>query len=301
MKVIFFGLGSIGKRHLKNLIKFGHEHSVKFDITAYSSSGKKEFSDIAYIEHEEELKDNYDLAFITNPTFKHLPTLNMIYKKANYIFLEKPVFSESVDLAEYDYNEQNIYVAAPLRYKKIMDLTRKKIMDSNIYSVRSTCSTYLPDWRKNTDYRVNYSAYKSMGGGVELDCIHELDYIIHLFGFPKEVKKQFGKFSHLEIGSNDLATYLLSYEDKIVEVHLDYFGKDPMRKLELFTTEGLVEINLLTNEVSINNSVVCKLVENSNDMYEEELKYFLKNVITNKSNWNSLYHANEVLKIAEEK
>ncbi|WP_165003240.1 MULTISPECIES: Gfo/Idh/MocA family oxidoreductase [unclassified Enterococcus] len=301
MKVIFFGLGSIGKRHLKNLLSFGAERSVESDITAYSSSGKKEFRGITYIQDEEELAPHYDVAFITNPTFKHLDTLNMIIKKADYIFLEKPVFSESINLSQYNYDYQKIYIAAPLRYKQVMNIVREKISSTEVYSARVTCSSYLPEWRKDTDYRKNYSAFKSMGGGVELDCIHELDYVINLFGFPKDVKKKFGKFSNLEIKSNDLATYLLEYNDKIIEVHLDYFGKKSKRKLELFTSDGFINVDLLANEVSIDEHIIEKIDESSNYMYEEELKYFLENVIMGKSNWNNLYHANEVLKIAEEK
>ena len=78
MKVIFFGLGSIGKRHLKNLISYGKKNSINFDITAYSSSGKKEFEEITYIQNRDDLDTHYDIAFITNPTFKHLETLNVI-------------------------------------------------------------------------------------------------------------------------------------------------------------------------------------------------------------------------------
>mgnify|MGYP000024624149 CR=1 FL=1 len=301
MKVIFFGLGSIGKRHLKNLFSYGKEHSIDFEVTAFSTSGNRKFSGVTYIQKKEEIGIHYDLAFITNPTFKHLETLELIKDKADFVFLEKPVFSESIELDEKENYGQNIYVAAPLRYKKIMDAVRRKIPSQNVYSVRVICSTYLPNWRKDTNYKENYSAFREMGGGVELDCIHELDYIIHLFGFPKTVDKQFGKFSRLEIKSNDLATYLLRYEDKVIELHLDYFGKKPQRKFELFTEDGLIEVDLLENKLSVNSVLITKEFEDSNEMYCKELEYFMEEVITSKSNWNNLCHANEVLKIAEEK
>ncbi|HGF7633026.1 TPA: Gfo/Idh/MocA family oxidoreductase, partial [Enterococcus faecium] len=266
-----------------------------------SSSGKKEFEEITYIQNRDDLDTHYDIAFITNPTFKHLETLNVIVEKVDYIFLEKPAFSESIDLTQYNYDYKNIYVAAPLRYKNIMEVVRNSIQSKKVYSVRAICSTYLPDWRKGTDYRNNYSAFKSMGGGVELDCIHELDYIINLFGFPKSVKKQFGKYSNLEINSNDLATYILRYDDKIIEIHLDYFGRVPTRKFQLFTLDECINVDLLNNKISFEENIVKEMPESANDMYEKELKYFFENVVTGKENWNDLYHANEVLKIAEEK
>lgn len=44
-----------------------------------------------------------------------------------------------------------------------MEVVRNSIQSKKVYSVRAICSTYLPDWRKGTDYRNNYSAFKSMG------------------------------------------------------------------------------------------------------------------------------------------
>ncbi|WP_298654045.1 Gfo/Idh/MocA family oxidoreductase, partial [uncultured Proteiniphilum sp.] len=61
-----------------------------------------------------------------------------------------------------------------------------------------------PDWRPNTDYKKSYSAKKEEGGGVSIDLIHEWDYLIYLFGFPQEVYNLQGKFSHLDINSEDL-------------------------------------------------------------------------------------------------
>ncbi|HAQ3890956.1 TPA: oxidoreductase, partial [Enterococcus faecium] len=103
------------------------------------------------------------------------------------------------------------------------------------------------------------------------------------------------------INSNDLATYILRYDDKIIEIHLDYFGRVPTRKFQLFTLDECINVDLLNNKISFEENIVKEMPESANDMYEKELKYFFENVVTGKENWNDLYHANEVLKIAEEK
>ena len=42
--------------------------------------------------------------------------------------------------------------------------------------------SWLPDWRPDVDYRETYSAQRSLGGGVLLDAIHELDLLVWLAG-----------------------------------------------------------------------------------------------------------------------
>ena len=49
-------------------------------------------------------------------------------------------------------------------------------------SVRSSVGQYLPEWRKNTDYRKGVSARQDLGGGVLLELSHEIDYIQWIFG-----------------------------------------------------------------------------------------------------------------------
>ena len=55
---------------------------------------------------------------------------------------------------------------------------------NDVISTRIICSSYLPNG-ENADY-VIYSS-KRMGGGVSLDLIHEIDYILYLFGKPEKI------------------------------------------------------------------------------------------------------------------
>ena len=77
-----------------------------------------------------------------------------------------------------------------------------------------------------------------MGGGVTIDLIHELDYMVDLFGFPQESYNFKGTYSDLEIDSDDLSVYIARYKDKLCEVHLDYFGREYRRTCEVFVSEG---------------------------------------------------------------
>lgn len=299
MKVIFFGLGSIGKRHLENLQNILKERHIKLEVHAFRSS-KKTLSVIEGVKNIydfSELDDDYNIAFITNPTSLHYATLQKIKEKASYFFVEKPLFEKN-----YDYipiNPDNYYVAAPLRYKKTLLAAKEIIEDNKILHARAICSSYLPNWRKD-DYRHSYSAREDLGGGIELDCIHEIDYLTYIFGMPENTKSMMGRVSQLEINSNDTANYLMDYKKMFVELHIDYFGKTRQRKLELITDMDTYVFDLYENtQTTLSTGEIITFDELTNDMYLTELTYFLDEVMLGKGNHNNFNHAKKVLKIAK--
>ena len=137
------------------------------------------------------------------------------------------------------------------------------------------CSTYLPDWRPNQDYRQTYSAHSELGGGVEIDLIHEWDYIYYLFGQPSEVSSYFGKVSNLEIDSNDLAIYIAKYQDKMVSVHLDYFGQSNKREIELYFDDEVIVGDLINSKlIFLKEKRTLELSQQRNDFQILELEHF---------------------------
>src|SRR5215813_3907127 len=85
-----------------------------------------------------------------------------------------------------------------------------------VIASRVKVGQYLPDWHPWGNYRQSYSAQGELGGGANLDAIHEIDYVRWLLG---EVA---GKLSQLQIDTEDVAEILLRFENGAVgEIHLD--------------------------------------------------------------------------------
>ena len=240
----------------------------------------------------------YDVAFVTNPTNLHYQVLKKLKGKASFYFIEKPIFEScNYEWNNLGINENNAYIACPLRhsqtYKKL-----KEIADNNkVFSARIICSSYLPEWRPNTDYRKNYSAIRALGGGVTLDLIHEIDYLVDLFGFPEKTLNMHGKFSNLEIDSDDLSVYIALFKDKICEVHLDYFGREYRRTAELFTSQGTIVANFKKDTINLPDGLVINCGNNGKTNIYKEMEYFV-DFITNKAikNINPPQRAFEVLR-----
>ena len=250
LTALFIGLGSIGTRHLKNLTAICAQRGLALRADALRSDLARPLRPgAAELLHSQftTLQDSaalphYDLAFITNPTSLHAQALEEIRGLADALFIEKPIVSAEqtdVDLATLLPAGQKAYVAAPMRWCGTMLALKNHLPGLRPYSARVICSSYLPDWRPGVDYRTVYSAHKALGGGVTIDLIHEWDYLVDLFGVPETICNIRGKYSDLEIDSDDLSIYIAQYPTLLAEVHLDYFGRTYRRSIELSRQYGL--------------------------------------------------------------
>ncbi len=308
MKVCFFGLGSIGKRHLKNLTNICKNKKIDIEVHAFRNTNNKLDEEIKSLVDKEifikdDLSSDYDIVFINNPTSMHYKTIEFMKNKCKNMFIEKPIFDDIVyDLKKLDLNKGFYYVACPLRYSNIVEYLKENIDIDKVYSVRAICSSYLPNWRKNTDYRKTYSAIKSQGGGVSIDLIHEWDYLTYIFGIPNNVFNFQGKFSNLEIDSEDLSVYIAKYKDKLIELHLDYFGRTSKREVEIYIDLGCIKGDFIKNKVTFDydKEDVIFYNEDNNYMYEKEMEYFLDCVINKKYKNSNINNAYNVLKFIKE-
>ena len=303
LKVCFIGVGSIANRHIKNLRDVCKKRNVLLEIDAFRRSlDKVDGIDNVYCEIDK-LPNNYDVIFITNPTELHLDTLNTFHNNAKHFFIEKPVVSytqlekaKNVDTR----NDSIYYVACPLRYNAVIQYLKKNINTNEVISVRSISSSYLPEWRPGIDYRETYSAHKSLGGGVSIDLIHEWDYLSFLFGLPNKVISMLGKKSNLEIDSEDYAIYISEYDDMIVELHLDYFGRSVIREVMLIMKEDTIIADIVNNKIKyLKSGDVIEFNESRDDFQKRELEHFL-DIIDGKIHNDSDYlHGLNILELTQ--
>ncbi len=304
------GLGSIGTRHVKNLRKVLEIRKMEFQIDALRSGNRNLNTEIqGIIQNQyydvEGLPSDYDVIFITNPTSLHYDTIQKVVKKTKHMFIEKPVFDECYyDLDKLLLNSGNIYyVACPMRHKSIMKFVKEEVLPhEEIVSCRIISTSYLPNWRKGVDYRKVYSSIKALGGGVTRDLIHEWDYAIYLFGMPRSVKNIRGHYSNLEIDCDDVSIYVAKYEKMLLEIHIDYIGQKTERMLQLFTNEKRIDVDLLSNELVEykNNELTNRHCFGEEDLYLNEMEYFINCIKGDSKNFNTIYDAFETLRIALE-
>ncbi len=302
------GLGSIGKRHIENLVKVLKESSITYHIDALRSN-HTELDNVCakHIMHQyydiNEIPNDYDVIFITNPTSLHYETIKNVLEKTKHIFIEKPVFDKvGYNISSLHWKPGNIYyVACPLRHKRILKYVKEEIVNKeNIISARIISTSYLPSWRRNVDYREVYSAKRSLGGGVSLDLIHEWDYAIDLFGIPDKVYHMSAHMSKLEIDSDDVSVYMAKYKNMFLEIHLDYIGHKTERQIQLFTDNKRIDADLIKNMIYEyeGNKLIGTYDFGRDDFYINEMEYFIDCINGKCININTVENAYKTLKIA---
>lgn len=308
MKIGMVGLGSIGQRHLRNIVNVMSKHDIDFTVDALRirgneiDSGLETFISKVYRSYDT-MPDDYDVIFVTNPTVFHYETVKQLISKTRHMFIEKPVFEKYRELKDLDIGTGIYYVACPLRHKKVIAYIKNLVEQGmEFHSIRAISSSYLPDWRKGVDYRNVYSAQKKLGGGVELDLIHEWDYLTHLFGLPEKMYKLVDRCSDLEIDSDDIAVYIAKYADKILELHLDYFGTETVRQLELIGNQKkyIADISCNTIKIVERDKEDEQLDFGQDDFYLSEMEYFFDLVEKQQKSFNEIDRANDLIRFVLE-
>lgn len=260
---LVIGYGSIGKRHTEVLLSLGNRVSV-VSRHIEPSSGLPVFRSVP----EAFAAKKFDYAVIATATKEHSETLRQLlpYLAENAVcFVEKPIFSsleERVDLGRHRIGVGYVLRAHPL-LRRVRDILRGK----KLYSCRASCGQFLPTWRPGTDYTKCYSAKKAAGGGVLRDLSHELDYIQMLCGKWLKATAIGGKYSDLEIDSDDQYGILFATERcPLCICQIDYLARDTHRMLAVEYEGGSLLLDFVAGTL-LHNGAVEKITLERNDLF----------------------------------
>lgn len=290
MRFLIAGLGSIGRRHLRNLVSLD-ETDILLYRTHHSALPEEDLQAYPAFTHlEEALAQKPDAVIISNPTALHVDVALPAVRAGCALFVEKPIAYQQDDLLpleEIMREKNNIFFSAfQFRFnpglRKMKDLIEEKAAGRPL-SFNACWGEYLPDWHPWEDYRASYAARKEMGGGVVLTLCHPLDYLRWMFGDPQELVASTGQASDLEINVEDFAEAIVHFRQNIVgTLHLDYFRRDKRQDLEIVCSEGSLYWSYDSSAVKMRlangDEVVFPAPEgyNRNSMYLDEMSHFLR-------------------------
>jgi len=267
---LVIGYGSIGSRHARVLTELGR------DVSLVTSQTVENY--LSYTSIEKALSNHFvEQIIIANSTHLHYETLKKIlaFDFKGTILVEKPLFSR-VEQLESD--NKNIYISYNLRFHALIQELKILLQKDELVSFSAQVGSYLPEWRKKTDYRNCYSAKKECGGGVLRDLSHELDYILWLCGQCVEVTAMGGHYSILEINSDDVYSILMRCEHcPIVNLQLDYLSRTPTRKITIHTKKhNTISVDLIQGDLYLNGNLKLHIQDAVNKSYMTQHKLMLQ-------------------------
>ena len=243
LKILIIGYGSIGQKHAKILKKF------KCIIKVLTSQKKIPFKIIK--NKKEIIQYNPDYIVISNNTSKHFEYIKFLEKnfEKKIILIEKPISNryKKIDLKKNKY-----LVGYNLRFHPVIQFLKNIIKNKKINFISVNVSSYLPDWRKNINYKKSNSAKKKFGGGLLLELSHELDYITWIFGKIKKIYSYSDHISGLKIDTDDILILFgeINKNTKII-FNMNFFSRVSKRNIQIEGKNFSINANLLENYVEI--------------------------------------------------
>jgi len=247
MKFLIAGLGSIGRRHFRNLIALG-EKDIILLRTRKATLPEDELADypVETDIHEALEKHEPDAVIVANPTALHLDIAILAAGAGCAILLEKPI-SDSLDRLDTlqqaaQKSGSKILVGFQFRYHPTLNKARELIQANTIgkvLTVHAHWGEYLPQWHPWEDYRQSYAARADLGGGVIRTLTHPLDYLRFIIGEVESLWSFNGHISPLELDVEDVAEIGLKFSNGAIGgVHLNYVQRPPRHTLEIVGTQG---------------------------------------------------------------
>ena len=289
-KVLIIGFGSIGKRHATILKNF----KMVSDVYILSRRNPKIFKNIKKLSQIKEIEPDYIvICSKTSDHFKHLKYIEKHFSK-KIVLIEKPLFNK---FHKFSILKNKVFVGYNLRQHPVVRFIKNYIVNKKIFSVNILCNSYLPNWRKNVNYKDSYSSHRRLGGGVLLDLSHEIDYLEWIF---KKIKKldlvKIKKLSNLNINVEDHV--LITGETRLSNFILDlnYYSLYPRREIVIDGHNFSIKGDLINNFLEIyhknKNKKIIRFKNEKNYTYVKQHELILKKNYRTLSTFNN---ANKIM------
>ena len=253
-RILVMGAGSIGTRHIGNLVGLGAR--VEF-VDPAATRGSALLATSTAKEVSDPSPDDYDGIVIATPNSMHREQLGWALSGPAVVLVEKPMVTSTseLDSAILSHTDR-ILVGYNLRFHTGYGELRRRLLRGDIgrpVAARLWFGSYLPDWRPTIDYRESYSARCDLGGGVLRDASHGLDLAAWFFGQPLNVASAWmGRVGDLEIDVEDTVRTVLETAVGIpVSIDLDYLSRTYRRGMEIIGTEGTAGFDWPLRSVSV--------------------------------------------------
>ncbi len=295
MKLLVVGLGSMGKRRIRNLQHLQAGEIVGVDPRPDRRQEVEEAYRIRTVPtFEAGMGTDPDAVIISTPPDRHVEFALQAARAGKHFFTEAGVPDKRVDDLIALCGEDSPVVAAPsctLRFHPAVQ-TLKRLVEDRVIGRVLVCThhtgQYLPDWHPYEDYRSYYVARRETGACREI-VPFELVWLTWVLGGVEAIACMKGKLSGLEIDGDDVYQILLRFQGGALgHLLVDVIARAPVRACRLLCERGNIVWEWASSSVRVYVADEGRWVEHPlgkglqgfllERMYEEEMGQFLRAV-----------------------
>jgi predicted dehydrogenase len=323
MRFLVIGLGSMGKRRIRCLIKLGYNQIYGFDKNA---NRVKEVNNLYKIKTYNNFQQSIKLSrpnifIISTPPDKHYFYARVAGKKKIDCFMEASVetFKNALKLANFEKKKQTMIIpSCTMKYfyapRVISDLIKKKTI-GKVLNFNYQVGQYLPDWHPWEDIKNFYVSKKKTGACREI-VPFELNWICGIFGFPQVINSYIGKISKLRMSANDIYHFILKFPNSVIaNITIEVLSRGaPTRNMTILGSKGKIYFNYEDKTIKLYSEKSIRRVFHINEgdkahkgyvysekPYVDEMSDFIKAVSLKKRNLfpNNLFNDSRILRVLE--
>lgn len=263
MKILVIGLGSMGKRRVRNLLSLGIKNIYGFDP---KESRRKEATEKYGISCFENVLDAINLIspnalVISTPPDKHMEYAYLGLEKNLHCFIEASVTDKEkiLKLAQLTSQNNNLIFAPSCTMsffsgpQKIAELLEQGVV-GKMLNFNYHVGQYLPDWHPWEKIEDYYVSKRETGGAREI-VPFELTWLYKIFGKASAHACFKSKLTDLNADIDDLYHCLLKFPNNVVgNLTVEVISRPSnTRVMRIIGSEGILEYNSDQNQIKVIN------------------------------------------------
>jgi len=263
MKFLIIGLGSMGKRRVRNLKTLGIEHVAGFDPRPDRRKESQEKYGIPVFEDLDAAMHTFaPQAFvISTPPDIHMHYAYYAYERGISCFIEASVVdADKILQLSQKINKTGIVMApsCTMRYypgpRKIKELILSNAI-GKVLNVNYQTGQYLPDWHPWEKIEEFYVSKRETGGAREI-VPFELTWLNDIFGEAKAAACVKAKLTDMPADIDDIYHCLLRYDSNVLaNITVEVVSRpEATREMRVLGSEGEIIFSADSNSVRYINT-----------------------------------------------
>ena len=263
MKFLVIGLGSMGKRRVRNLQALGVENIAGFDVRADRRQEAQDKYGVQVFESLDLAMKVYapQVFIISTSPDLHMQYAFFAFEKDISCFIEASVVEvEKIGLLSKKIEDKKIVMApsCTMRYfsgpKKIKELIRSNAI-GKILNINYQTGQYLPDWHPWEKIEEFYVSKRETGGAREI-VPFELTWLNDLFGVPQALACVKAKLTEINADIDDIYHCLIRYDGNVLaNITVEVVSRPKAtRDMRILGSEGEIIYSADSNSVKYINT-----------------------------------------------